>query len=194
MRWCVASTQREGPPAAESPNTPRGGSRGGRPARLRGPSGRVSNRPLQNLFGPPQMNGGVMSGEKTMTSKHKRTRRLSLETFKATPALFVKDQVRAITGCPGAPTELIRGGVERQSEEATMHVVIGPVLARAGGYAFDSWTPEDGLSCGYIYRRVEDAHYARSVEIRSRKKQCTCQTIACSTVGEFCKSIHTVLL
>ena len=50
-----------------------------------------------------------------------------------------------------------------------MHIVVGPVLTRKGGYAFDCWTPQEGLSLGYAYGRVEDAHYARNVEIRSRK-------------------------
>jgi hypothetical protein len=51
-----------------------------------------------------------------------------------------------------------------------MHTVIGPILTRDGGYAFDSWTPEEGLSRGYAYRRIEDAHYARKAEIRSRTR------------------------
>ena len=51
-----------------------------------------------------------------------------------------------------------------------MHTVIGPILTRDGGYAFDSWTPEEGLSRGYAYRRIEDAHYARKAEIRFRTR------------------------
>ena len=47
-----------------------------------------------------------------------------------------------------------------------MQIVVGPILTREGGYAFDCWTPEQGLSPGYTYGRVEDAHYARNVEIR----------------------------
>ena len=50
-----------------------------------------------------------------------------------------------------------------------MEIVVGPVVTRKGGYAFDCWTPQEGLSLGYAYGRVEDAHYARNVEIRSRK-------------------------
>jgi hypothetical protein len=69
-----------------------------------------------------------------------------------------------------------------------MQVVIGPVLWRQGGYAFDSWTAEEGLSRGYIYRRVEDAHYARIVEIRSRNKGHANHIAACGTVDEFMKS------
>src|SRR5256886_17209438 len=66
-----------------------------------------------------------------------------------------------------------------------MQIVVGPVLTRKGGYAFDCWTPEDGLSRGYIYGRIEDAHYARNVEIRSGCKGHSDQTIACSTADEF---------
>jgi len=69
-----------------------------------------------------------------------------------------------------------------------MHIVVGPILTRKGGYAFDCWRPEQGLSLGYIYGRVEDANYARNVEIRSCKKgdsSETSETIACSTVDEF---------
>ena len=65
-----------------------------------------------------------------------------------------------------------------------MHIVVGPVLTRKGGYAFDCWTPEEGLSRGYAYGRVEDAHYARNVEIRSRKKGCSDHMIDCNTVDE----------
>ena len=66
-----------------------------------------------------------------------------------------------------------------------MQIVLGPVLTRKAGYAFDCWTPEEGLIRGYIYDRIEDAHYARNVEIRSRNKGSSDQTIACSTVDEF---------
>ena len=66
-----------------------------------------------------------------------------------------------------------------------MHTVVGPILTKEGGYAFDIWTPDEGLSCGYAYRRIEDAHYARNVEIRSRKKGYLDRMIACNTVDDF---------
>ena len=68
-----------------------------------------------------------------------------------------------------------------------MQIVVGPVLTRQGGYAFDCWTPEQGLSPGYTYGRVEDAYYARKVEIRSPKQGCSHKIIACSTVDEFAR-------
>jgi hypothetical protein len=66
-----------------------------------------------------------------------------------------------------------------------MQIVVGPVLTRKEGYAFDCWTPEKGLSRGYAYGRIEDAHYARNVEIRSHKKGNSDQMIACNTVDDF---------
>ena len=72
-----------------------------------------------------------------------------------------------------------------RSKGTSMQIVLGPVLVRRGGYAFDCWTPEKGFSCGYTYGRIEDAHYARNVEIRSRNNESSDQTIACSTVDEF---------
>jgi len=76
-------------------------------------------------------------------------------------------------------------GGSNTAKGTSMQIVLGPVLTRKGGYAFDCWTPEEGLSCGYTYCRIEDAHYARKVEIRSRNKGSSDQTVACSTVDDF---------
>jgi hypothetical protein len=67
--------------------------------------------------------------------------------------------------------------------EAAMHAIVGPVLTSGGGYSFDAWTPETGLSRSYAYRRVEDAYYARKAEIRSQKNGAP--IVICSTVNEF---------
>jgi hypothetical protein len=69
-----------------------------------------------------------------------------------------------------------------------MSIVVGPVLTREGGYAVDSWTPEDGVSRGYVYRRIEDAYYARKVEIRCPRKGYAGHVVACNTVGEFVRA------
>src|ERR1700730_10358876 len=70
-----------------------------------------------------------------------------------------------------------------------MHTVVGPILTKEGGYAFDIWTPEEGLSCGFAYRRVEDAHYARNAEIRSRKLGRTFAALTCNTLDEFTSAV-----
>ena len=78
-------------------------------------------------------------------------------------------------------------GNERLLKGTAIQIVVGPILTRKCGYAFDCWTPEQGLRPGYTYGRVEDAYYARKVEIRSPKQGCSHETIACSTVDEFAR-------
>jgi hypothetical protein len=70
-----------------------------------------------------------------------------------------------------------------------MPVILGPVLTRAGGYVFDAWTPERGLSRGYVYPRIEDAYYARKAEIRTPGKGYAGRIVACNTVDEFVQSM-----
>jgi len=70
-----------------------------------------------------------------------------------------------------------------------MHILIGPILARGGGYAFDAWSPEEGLTRGYTYCRVDDAHYARNVEIRSRRRARPDRMLVCSTADEFISAV-----
>ena len=69
-----------------------------------------------------------------------------------------------------------------------MAVIIGPVLTREGGYAFDAWTPEQGLSHGYVYCRIEDAYYARKVELRAPGSGSASRILACSTADEFTRA------
>jgi len=70
-----------------------------------------------------------------------------------------------------------------------MHTVVGPILTKEGGYAFDIWTPEEGLSRGYAYRRIEDAHYARNAEIRSRGRGRPLLALTCNTLDEFTTAV-----
>jgi hypothetical protein len=70
-----------------------------------------------------------------------------------------------------------------------MHALVGPIILKEGGYAFDSWTPEEGLSRGYAYRRIEDAHYARNVELKSRRRGWSDPAVACGTLDEFALAI-----
>ena len=46
---------------------------------------------------------------------------------------------------------------------------VAPPVDRTRGFAFDSWTPGKGISRGYTYRRIDDAHCARNVESKFRK-------------------------
>jgi hypothetical protein len=69
-----------------------------------------------------------------------------------------------------------------------MAIILGPVLMREGGYAFDLWTPENGLRRGYVYRRIEDAHYARKAELRSPGEGHAGPIVAGNTVDEFTRA------
>jgi hypothetical protein len=70
-----------------------------------------------------------------------------------------------------------------------MVVILGPVLMREGGYAFDVWTRENGQSRGYVYRRIEDAHYARKAEILYRSNGHAGDIVACNTVDEYLRAM-----
>jgi hypothetical protein len=71
-----------------------------------------------------------------------------------------------------------------------MHSLIGPVITSEGGYAFDLWTSERGLSRSFRYLRVEDAHYARRFEIRSHGNGPAGAAIACATVAQFASALQ----
>ena len=66
-----------------------------------------------------------------------------------------------------------------------MGTVIGPVLRRADGYRFDTWTAGKGVTRGYAYRRIEDAHYARNAEIKASAQGRAPSAIVCQTLDEF---------
>jgi hypothetical protein len=66
-----------------------------------------------------------------------------------------------------------------------MRIVIGPVLRRADGYGFDTWTAGKGVTPGYSYRRIEDARYARNFEISASAQDGTPVAIVCQTLDEF---------
>jgi hypothetical protein len=59
---------------------------------------------------------------------------------------------------------------------------------RTGGYAFDAWTPEGGLRRGFVYRRIDDAYYARKAEIRTPDAGHAGRIVACSTLDEFLRA------
>jgi hypothetical protein len=66
-----------------------------------------------------------------------------------------------------------------------MDIAIGPVLRRADGYGFDIWTAGKGVTRGYPYRRIEDAHYARKAEIKALAQGRAVAAIVCQTLDEF---------
>ena len=59
--------------------------------------------------------------------------------------------------------------------------LVGPVLKVGSGYAFDTWTVQDGLSSCLPYRRLDDARYGRTATIRHIGQH----AIDCTTRDEF---------
>ena len=66
-----------------------------------------------------------------------------------------------------------------------MTIVIGPVLTRSDGYGFDTWTAGKGMTRGYPYHRIEDAHYARNAEIKASARGRAPSATVCQTLEEF---------
>jgi hypothetical protein len=64
-----------------------------------------------------------------------------------------------------------------------METVIGPILQRSGGYAFDTWTETKGIMTGFAYRRIEDAHRDRNATIRAAQQARA--ALVCQTIDEF---------
>jgi hypothetical protein len=66
-----------------------------------------------------------------------------------------------------------------------MGIVIGPILKSNDGYSFEMWTADKGLTGGYRYRRIEDAHYARNATIKAYAQRGAVAVIVCQTLDEF---------
>ena len=66
-----------------------------------------------------------------------------------------------------------------------MNIVIGPVLRRADGYAFDTWSAGKGVTRSYPYHRIDQAYYARTAQIKASVQSRAPAAIVCQTLDEF---------
>ena len=66
-----------------------------------------------------------------------------------------------------------------------MNIVIGPVLRRADGYAFDTWSAGKGVTRSYPYHRIDHAYYAQNAEIKASAQSRAATAIVCQTLDEF---------
>jgi hypothetical protein len=71
-----------------------------------------------------------------------------------------------------------------------MHLVIGPVLRQANGYAFDSWRPNEGSRRSYAYGRIEDAYRALKSAAAEAASDSQRAPVICSTSDEFASMIE----
>jgi hypothetical protein len=64
-------------------------------------------------------------------------------------------------------------------------ILVGPVVSRNGGFAFDTFCTPNGLKRGYPYRRVEQANYDRKATLLGLQLSHDFVTTACETIFEF---------
>ena len=64
-------------------------------------------------------------------------------------------------------------------------MLIGPIVCRSGGFAFDIFSAGRGLIRGFVYRRVEQAHYDRRATLAQHRRTPNVALCACETEVEF---------
>jgi hypothetical protein len=64
-------------------------------------------------------------------------------------------------------------------------ILLGPIVSRNGGFAFDTFTDATGITPGFTYRRVEQAKYDRNATLLGLHRASGVVTVACETVDEF---------
>jgi hypothetical protein len=65
-----------------------------------------------------------------------------------------------------------------------MKIVIGPVLSRADGYAYDTWAAGKRVTRSYRYRWIDQAYYARNPEIKTPAQGHAPAAIVCQTLDD----------
>jgi hypothetical protein len=65
-----------------------------------------------------------------------------------------------------------------------MNIVIGPVLSRADGYAYDTWAAGKRVTRSYRYRRIDQAYYAWNAEIKTSAQGRGPAAIVCQTLDD----------
>ncbi len=74
-----------------------------------------------------------------------------------------------------------------------MDIFFGPILRRAGGYEFDTWSAGHSVEPSFSYRRLEDACYARRAAIASANGEIGLSAIGCDTAAEFIENCSTAV-
>jgi hypothetical protein len=77
---------------------------------------------------------------------------------------------------------------------AAATVLVGPVVCRDGGFAFDTCTPAAGIRRGFAYRRVEQAEYDRRSTLLGVHLPAGAMPTACDTVAAFAAASEALTL
>ncbi len=68
---------------------------------------------------------------------------------------------------------------------------IGPVIARAGRFGYDTFSQDEGLRSSFRYPRVEEAHYDRRTMIAEAHRSAHLRVHICETLAEFDRMCET---
>jgi hypothetical protein len=67
----------------------------------------------------------------------------------------------------------------------SIDLYIGPVIARGGRFAYDTFSHQEGLRGSFRYARVEQAYYDRRSMIVEWQRAGQVRVHVCDTVAEF---------
>lgn len=69
--------------------------------------------------------------------------------------------------------------------EAQPVLLVGPIVSRRGGFAFDTFAAGHGVKPGFCYRTIDQAHYDRRVTLSGSHFTAGRQIEVCESASEF---------
>jgi hypothetical protein len=73
---------------------------------------------------------------------------------------------------------------------APSDLLIGPLIERGGRFCYDIFSPEDGLKCSFLYRRIEEARHDRRSYLAEVRRDKRSKVRVCETLGEFLRLVE----
>jgi len=70
----------------------------------------------------------------------------------------------------------------------SIDLYIGPVIARGGRFAYDTFSHQEGLRSSFRYARVEQAYYDRRSMIVEWQRAGQVRVHVCDTLAEFARA------
>jgi hypothetical protein len=69
--------------------------------------------------------------------------------------------------------------------QAQAIILVGPIVSRKGGFAFDIFAPDHGIRPGFCYRTIDQAHYDRRATLSGSHVPDGKLVEACNSAPEF---------
>lgn len=71
----------------------------------------------------------------------------------------------------------------------TIDLYIGPLVERAGGFGYDTFSRREGRRASFHYQRVEQARHDRRAMIAESRSTANIRVHVCDTLAQFERSI-----